>query len=159
MNRVLRAVLVWVMVIAMPMQGMAASLMLFCGPSHERMMQGLFADAPAARPAQASEGAHRHSDAGQAAQHHASQGDAVASQPAADATADAVADHAGKLRGHHGKVICSACAACCPVLALPAGFTLPEAVRATHPMQTASSAPVASHQPDGPDRPPRADHA
>jgi len=46
MQRVFRAFLVWVMVIAMPVQGMAASVMFFCGPSHERMMQGLMADAP-----------------------------------------------------------------------------------------------------------------
>ena len=36
MRRIVRAFLVWVMVIAMPVQGMAASAMLVCGPSHER---------------------------------------------------------------------------------------------------------------------------
>ena len=41
MSRAVRAFLVWIMAIAMPVQGMAASAMLFCGPSHERMMQSL----------------------------------------------------------------------------------------------------------------------
>lgn len=155
MNRVVRAVLVWVMVFTMPVQGMAASLMLFCGPSHERMMQGLVADASAARPAAAGEAAHDHAHAGHAVQHHASHDDAVASHSVVDADGD----DAGSLRGHHGKVSCSACAACCSALALPASFSLPEAVRTSLPMQTSSSAPVASHQPDGPDRPPRAGRA
>lgn len=152
MNRVVRAVLVWVMVIAMPMQGMAASLMLFCGPSHERMLQGPVVAASAARPAQAGEPAHDHAGAGHAVHDHAAQGDRVVSQPALGADADS----AHGLSAHDGKVSCSACAACCSALALPASFSLPEVVRVAHPMQTSASAPVASHQPDGPDRPPRA---
>ena len=34
----MRSVLIWLMVLAMPVQGMAASTMVFCGPLHERMM-------------------------------------------------------------------------------------------------------------------------
>lgn len=158
MNRVVRAVLAWVMVIAMPEQGMAASLMLFCGPSHERMMHAAGVDVAAVRSVQAGPTLHDPADAGHAGRalhDHAAPGDRVASQPA-EATG---ADPAGSLPGHHGKVSCSACAACCSALALPAGFTLPEAVGVAHPMQTSSPTPLASHQPDGPERPPRAGRA
>lgn len=47
MSRVARAFLVWVMVVAMPVQGMAGSAMRFCAHSHELMMQGLMLEASA----------------------------------------------------------------------------------------------------------------
>ena len=159
MSRVVRAFLVWVVVITLPLQGMAASLMLFCGPSHERAMHALVADAAAARPAHVEHGEHHDVGAGHAAPHHASHDHAVASQPAADVDADVVADHSGNQRVHHGKVSCSVCAACCSAVALPSSFSVPEALRAAHTMQTSPSVPVASRQPDGPDRPPRPVHA
>lgn len=172
MNRVLRAFLVWLMVIAMPVQGLAASAMIFCGPHHERLAQGLVFDAPAAGSEQAREplpahaaavhAAHGHAAHGDAAHGHAAHGhatmsDAGAAPGSADADHDAdSADSAEGLLTLHGKFSCSACAACCSALALPASFSLPEAVSPAQVLRTSPSAPVASHRPDGLDRPPRA---
>lgn len=55
MNRVLRACVLWVMAMAMPVQGMAAATMLFCGPGHSGRMQSPVAGA-AATPAVAADG-------------------------------------------------------------------------------------------------------
>lgn len=152
MNRVVRAFLVWVMVIAMPVQGMAASAMLFCGASHERMMQGLVLDAPASAPGHSGDAAHEVAAMDHGDHEHAGSGAPVASEP--DMAADG--DGMGSLFPHHGKFSCSACAACCTALALPASFELPQAVRTAHALRSSPVAPVASHQPDGLDRPPRA---
>lgn len=152
MNRVVRAFLVWVMVIAMPVQGMAASAMLFCGPSHERMMRGLALGASASAPGHAGDAAHEMVAMDHGAHEPAVSGAPVAREPAVGADSDGV----GSLFPHHGKFSCSACAACCSAPALPASFELPEAVRAAHAIRSSPMAPVASHQPDGLDRPPRA---
>jgi len=153
MSRAARAFLVWVMVIAMPMQGLAASAMLFCGPSHERMMRGLAIDAPApahAAPGHASRQGHDHAAPGHA---HAMPGDAAAGHFAAHGDDG---DDGGGLSPHLGKFSCSACAACCAMLALPASFSPPGVVAAAHPMPASSSAAVPSLPPDGLERPPRA---
>lgn len=151
MNRVVRAFLVWVMVIAMPVQGMAASAMLFCGASHERMMQGLVLDALASAPSHSGDAAHEVAAIDHGDHVPAGSGAPVASEP--DMAADGFG--MGSLFPHHGKFSCSACAACCAALALPASFELPQAVRTAHALRSSPVAPVASHQPDGLDRPPR----
>jgi hypothetical protein len=140
------------MVIAMPMQGMAASAMLFCGPSHERMMQGLVFDASASATVHAGHAMHEMAAKYHGDHEHASIGAPVASDPAMDADGDG----AGNLSQHHGKFTCSACAACCIALALPARFELPDALRTAQVLRSSLVAPVASHQPDRLDRPPRA---
>jgi len=134
MNRAARAFLIWAMVIAMPMQGMAASLMLFCGPSHARMMRGLAADTPA--------------------HEHAAAGHDHAAMLAAGSAADA-----GDAASQQPDLTCSACAACCSVLALPMSFSLPAATGVSHAVQTAPPAPRPSHEPDGLERPPRSTRA
>jgi hypothetical protein len=151
MRRIVRAFLVWVMVIAMPVQGMAASAMLVCGPSHERMMRGLVPEASAA----ASRDAHDHAHGGFAPEHGVHRHTDSSGPDASQALQSADADGPPGLVPHHGKFSCSACAACCSVLALPAQFTLPEAPGLVHPAHMAPVAPIASHQPDGLDRPPR----
>lgn len=142
MQRVRRVVLVWVMVFAMPLQGFAATVMLFCGPSHARMLQALTIDAP---DQAAAHGAH----AAQAAGHAVAQADASADCPhaAAAATADPSPPQ--------GQVTCSACAACCAAFALPARPLMPEPASPAPLPPLALVEPVASHQPDGLDRPPR----
>lgn len=139
------------MVIAMPVQGMAASAMLFCGPSHERMMQGLVLEAPAAAPGHV----HDHAHGGPAAEHGVHLHSDSSGPNASQALQSADSDGTQGLVPHHGEVSCSACAACCSVLALPAQFALPEAPGPVHPVHRALVAPITSHQPDGLDRPPR----
>lgn len=155
MQRVVRTVLVWVLAIAMPLQGLAASAMLSCGPSHARMLQGLVSAAPApGHAAHGGQAAHAGRDAAAAvhgahAHAHADSADSVA------ATAQADGDAGHHPSPHHGKHSCSACAACCTALALPARFALLEVTRAVHAVRTALDAPVVSHQPETLDRPPR----
>lgn len=152
MHRAVRAFLVWVMVFAMPVQGMAASAMLFCGPSHERMMQGLVLDASASEPVRVCHAMHEIAAMDHRDHEHAGIGAPVAS----DAAVDADGDGGGSLLPHHGIFSCSACAACCIALALPASFELPQALRTAQTLRSSPAMPVASHQPDGLDRPPRA---
>lgn len=122
--------MVWVMVIAMPLQGMAAPLMLFCGPTHGRMMQGVVPPQAATMPAH--DHMHGHDDS-VAASHH------DGSTPAAQ----------------HGQSSCSACAACCVMLAMPARFEVPAQSGSRHRPPPLVTVPVPSHLPDGLDRPPR----
>ncbi len=153
MRRVVRAFLVWVMVIALPVQGMAASAMLFCGPGHGRTGQEPASHAPAVAS---------HHTAGHghdlAATDHGAHAPAVHAAPhsgASEPSAASSSDGADGLFPHHGKFSCSSCAACCSALALPASFSLPETPGPAHPLRTSAEAPVASHQPDRLDRPPR----
>lgn len=152
MSRGLRAFLVWVMVIAMPVQGLAASVMLFCGPGHDDLLQGPAAGASSSGSGHAGDAVHE-----AAATDHGEHDPAASNAPVASYTNCAGhADDMGSLSPHHGKFSCSACAACCPALALPAGFELPEAERTAQAMRSSAMAPITSHQPDRLDRPPRA---
>lgn len=143
MHRLLRAVFVWVMVIAIPVQGMAASAMLFCGASHQRMAHAMLRDAS---PAAASHAAHGHD--------HAAMGHG-AHPAAAQAAAPADAGGSADLSSFQGPSSCSACAACCLALALPASLLTLAPMSPDHPAWMAMVAAVVSHQPDGLDRPPR----
>ena len=149
MNRVVRAWLVWLMVIAMPAQGMAAASMLFCGPSHARMMLVLDADAATDQ--------HAHGPVRAAAAHHGGHQAHAAADDAAPSAAGHVAQGNGAEAStlQHGQFNCSACAACCAMLALPARAVLPAAVTPAQPARTPGMVRVTSHQPDGLDRPPR----
>lgn len=142
MNRVFRAFLIWAMVIAMPVQGMAASMMLFCGPSHARMMSGLVGQAAA------DAGVHDHAAAGHDHAAHATH-----------AVVSADPDNGSGAASPHIELTCSACAACCSVLALPMSFSLPAATDMAHPMHAAPSVLPSSHEPDRLDRPPRSTFA
>ena len=141
MLRVLRAFFVWALVVALPLQGMAASAMIACGGSHERMMAGLGFDASAP-------------DAGPV--HHAGHADVGADAHSAHPCAGADADNGAGLPSHHqGAFSCSACAACCAMAALPAGFAVQPVVVAAQRVQGAPPALRASPLPDALDRPPR----
>jgi hypothetical protein len=148
MFRVLRTILVWVMALAMPLQGMAASAMLFCAPGHAGVLQG---PGPAAAAVGGSHAAHAH--------HHGHDADAMdQAAPTIEVAADAPcagADGPSDPPPHHGKFSCSACAACCSALCLPTSFVLPTPSIPEHVAPMPTVEPVASHQPDGLDRPPR----
>lgn len=120
MHRVLRLFFAWALVIAIPVQGMAASAMSACGPSHPHAVQAL-----------------------------------AAAEPALADGLDADASDATACPQHHGKFGCSACAACCHALALPASFVLPALASAEELAPLATVATPSTQPPDGPDRPPR----
>lgn len=144
MKAFMRAFLLWLMVLAVSAQGTAASLMLFCGTSHTRMMHGTDSE----HHGRASSNAHDH------AAHSA-----TSTQPSAvhvDASHGGDPKHEGvDSFAHLGQLSCSACAACCSVMALPSSVLLPVQSNAVHPVPAVSAVSVQSHQPEGPDRPPR----
>ena len=93
MSSLRRLLLVWLIAIALPAQGVAAATLQFCGPGHESQLRLLEASAR-----------DRHGD-----HHHATE----------HSGAGAAQGAAGDL-APHGKLNCSACAACCAATALPA---------------------------------------
>ena len=151
MHRLLRAVLVWIMAIAVPVQGMASSSMMSCGPSHERVMQVLAGDAPASAPGHATRLVHDMMAMGHDLHAHPDSAHGVAHGTAVGVDGNDLSD----LFPHHGNFSCSADAACCSVLALPADFALPPPLGPEDLTPMSPVFPLTSHQPDGLDRPPR----
>lgn len=106
MWQVLKAVLVWLMVLAIPTQGIAASTMLHCGPNHMQQSRA------------ATELDHaRHGHAHQGDAHH-DQADGIAAAPGV--TTDAGLDQGGHAdaAAKLAKFKCSACASCCSAVAI-----------------------------------------
>ncbi|TAL20768.1 MAG: hypothetical protein EPO01_12965 [Aquabacterium sp.] len=133
MHRTVRLFLLWLLAVALPMQGAAAAAMLHCSQA-----QGAGQVATQAH-------AHHH-DHDHGHDHAAMQGHADAGN-ARSATHD---DHAA------GKTGCSACASCCHALALPApAIVLPMQEPAFTPFALRAHA-AAVFLTDGPERPPRA---
>lgn len=154
----LRLIVVWLMVLALPAQGQAAALMQHCGT---RLAAGFAAGAGHAGDRLHSPHEHQHHDAADASAAHAlhavvTHGDGrglTAATAVATAGDESVplADP-GLPAGAHG---CSACAACCVVLGLPAPApVMPVSLAglARTPIVTVSAT---SFLTTGPDRPPR----
>lgn len=127
-----RCLLIWLMALAVPMQGMAAASLRHCLPSHQRSGTLLAAG---------------HSQTGPSHGHHAT--DSAAGAGAAhDAGPDKTAD------GHKaGK--CSACAACCVALGLPAPAVRVPVVPADSFIAILRTEAPPSFVPGRLDRPPR----
>ena len=144
MGLLIRTLLVWLLVLAVPAQGAAAVTMAFCGPNHH----GGAASAPAQQGG--SDEHSNHHGVGQSAPGHLD----MAAQ--ADEDDLASASPAASSQGSHVvKQKCSACASCCsigailsPMLAVPAPAVAPAVFSAVVPTVSAFAA-------DGPDRPPR----
>ncbi len=130
------------MALALPVQGMSATLMLGCESHHQGMQQVLAAHQATAHLAASKAYAHVHEHA--AAHEHDHVQTPTHDMPLV--SADAKAPHAAS---------CSACALCCLVLALPMHFALPEAQALAQPPQSALLALIPSRSPDRLDRPPR----
>lgn len=140
--RWLRVFMVWMLALALPVQGMAAAAMLHCG-SAERHAPRQHAVADGSVHA-AGHGEHHH-PAGHGADHaHAG---APADEPGTTPHANA-AGHA-----------CSACAACCVALALPPAMPVLAMADAAPTGVTVLVAPSPSFLTAGPERPPRSLHA
>lgn len=138
MSRV-RLLFVWLMLLALPLQGIAAVSMLYCElGSHHTATQNLH---------------------GQASDHHAVAGPEAGMDPASMAHgADWVADAEGPAHTTPSPDLnhsCSACAACCPGIAIA---ELPAFLRVYVPpyyLQT-SALPFTTLAPSVLDKPPRA---
>ncbi len=121
--------------LALPVQGLAASTMLQCGPGHH-MGQGEMNSMHAMHSMQAMPGQAAHDDASH--EHHSNHAHDAPSSPDASSAK------------------CSACASCCSAVAI-LGMVLP----ASAPVRHAAPAPIlaVSWQPvfiAGPEKPPRA---
>jgi hypothetical protein len=146
MRRLFRAALLWLIALAIPMQGMAAATMLSCGPGHHRMMTNQSTSASAA---------HDHAAHGHVAPATAQEDESSQEVGSDSRDAGYVGTSSAKDLNQLTKFKCSACAACCMTTALlPSivGFALPEKTAIFTSFATVSFAPFLT---DGLERPPR----
>ena len=129
MSSLVRTLLIWLMVVAVPAQGAAAVNMAFCGPTHH----GSAAATAGQQPSQTTR-----------LNHHA--------ETALDPSVASLEPAQGVRAAHD---TCSACASCCPAGAiLSAGLAIPAPAVASTVFR-ALMASVDAFATDGPDRPPR----
>jgi hypothetical protein len=136
----LRTLLIWLLVLALPAQGAIAATMVFCGPSHHSAA----ASTVAAHGAHAEQHEHAHT-----AQVH----DHIADRATGD-TASAESP-APESFGHADTKTCSVCASCCSATAIHS--TVPK-LPVLEPGSTVFGIVVPAIEAfvaDGPDRPPR----
>lgn len=142
-----RAAFIWLVMLAIPLQGIAASAMLHCGPGHERQML------------QASAADHLGGHRGVGSVHHHPAGDHQPDRAAAALDAASVDDGQAPTRADKaqlGKFKCSACAQCCASVALLDRTPAPSRLEpvSTAPVMAAADYPQVAQT--GPERPPRA---
>ena len=158
MGQMLRTVLIWLVALAIPAQGMAATAMLHCGPHHhvalaaQPKVHGHPGDlwlAPAA-PATHSHASHPAVDVDAAGDI----GKNSASPDSASTTQVGKATVATKAAGSTYQK-CSACASCCAGLALPSTAVTPPVIDPIREVTVLPRSWAASIVIDGPERPPR----
>ena len=157
MRPLFRLALIWLIALAVPLQGIAAVSMAVCGPGHARML-------PAAGIASSMKHDHAaHDHAAGAADHHHG-------QHAAGAMHEMVADHeassdvdasqldkrnaADKL-AQLAKLKCSACASCCTGAAFPASIVSFDLLKESPVFVASPIVANATFLTSGQDRPPR----
>jgi hypothetical protein len=140
MRRLCWPLLIWLLAVALPAQGLAAAVMLHCAPTSRAA-----GDATALAGhghADAAHAGHRHHDGQAGGPAHTAHHHAAGDDPAGDQTGPAL---------HK----CSACAACVVGLGLPStAFVLPQ----PHAATAVLTAPAVQHVAfftSGPERPPR----
>lgn len=140
-----RTALMWLLLLALPMQGFAAATMLNCGPNHHRMLAGAAVESA--------------KDDGHAAVGHDQHAMSMTDdrhEKASDGGANDLpsAHHLDKLM----KFKCSACAACCVGAALPTAALV---IASIPPAMTTAAfvyTPHVDFLSTGLDRPPRLLH-
>ncbi len=127
MSRILRTALMWLLALALPLQGVAAASMFGggSGPS-------------------SSAAVHSHAQAMHKVEHHPHAG-----------AADHGAAHKSGAGATHSKASCSACASCCTSAALPTTPVVFEATHVPDTFVRLAPHRVASFISGGPERPPR----
>jgi hypothetical protein len=144
----LRLVVAWLLMAALPLQGMAAASMLFCG-------------APAAaRVAQTASHQGHHASMGMSAHDHSAHGHegmhASHGQQAAGAEVDQMASHAPEVGGDAAQShSCPVCAACSQAQAVGGSESLPLAAPAPSAEPSQPPVRVSSRSLTLPDKPPR----
>ncbi|MCR5869156.1 hypothetical protein [Aquincola sp. J276] len=154
--RLLRVIMLWWMVLALPMQGLAATAMLHCGAA----TSGAMAHAGSHQAHQDVQHDGLHS--GMDHQAHENHGYPAAATPDAGGATDGLTPDepppgpaAGPLYGH----ACSACAACCVAMGLPAAMPVLASAPAATTAVATLVAPAPSFLTAGPERPPRSPRA
>lgn len=134
MSKLFKTLLVWLCILSLPFQGVAAGMRLSCGPAHHQMM--VAANQPLAHQDHV---VHKHHDEHE---HHAvHQDESPGEHPA---------------QGHQGADKCSACASCCTGLGFAMSFPQwPVALHAHAPMVATFKPLLPSFLPEGLERPPR----
>ena len=139
MSLLVRTLLVWTLVLAIPAQGMAAATMAFCGPGHD--------GTASVRIAMSVPSEHAH-HGGSPSAHPLHAG---ASVDAASTDAPVLAEKAGTAPQQK----CSACAACCALGALLSTVPVVPATASAPTVFITFVPAVDAVAADGPDRPPR----
>ena len=137
-----RSAVMWLLLLALPLQGVAAVTMLNCGPNHHHL-SAASGPAPTEAHHHATHEQHQHG-IGVAEDH-----DEMASTAVHDGSPSA--HHLDKLM----KFKCSACAACCIGAAMPATAIALKPLRPAMRPDSFVPAPHVGFVTDGPDRPPR----
>lgn len=141
MNRVLKTLLLWLLILALPAQGFAAA-QLACGPAHHDKV-------PIGAPASV----HTHDAIDHVGHVHEHEDQAHEIQNAA---ADEAAPDSSSSFHKHATAKCSACAACCVGAAMsPTVLTWPQPHDSVTVRIVASAAAFSGHIPAGLERPPR----
>lgn len=134
MNRILKTLLLWILIAALPVQGLAAASNASCGPAHH-----VSAAAAAVADQHHGDASIHHHDGGMHAAGHVAAADTVEAPSAA---------------GDHG--YCSACAACCiGATGPPPALTLVISDRCSEAIAIFAPPAFAGHIPAGLERPPR----
>ena len=151
MERFVRCFVMWLLVLALPVQGFAASTMLHCGAGQHGATQ-------------ATEGEHQHAShkhmgarAVSAGSESMAHDHAAQASPGHEDSALSPPSPLSKLTAKHANVMgkCSACAACCTVAFLPTNvvaFTAPAPSRLLPVVELTTHTGFIA---DGPERPPR----
>jgi hypothetical protein len=144
MRKLIRIALMWLIVVALPLQGVAAATMLHCDSVHQRI-----AAAGASHDHHHGTAEHRHG--------HAGHGSSSIGHHAADDVAADGEDASGASFGTQSanKVGCSSCAACSSGIALPTTPVVLSPPALVHSASPVPSFDTAVFLTDGPERPPR----
>jgi hypothetical protein len=141
MNRFFKTLVLWFLLVAFPVQGMAAAIQLSCGPAHHAIM---VSDA---------QQLHAHSH-GVAPHHH---GDEVgAQQTSSDTHADTMAKADKMPDAKQAASSCSACASCCTGATAPPAFSTWSSPHSSSELVVIYPSPsVTGFVPAGLERPPK----
>lgn len=132
----------WLLVAVIPVQGLAAGMMVTCGPNHERMAQM---------------GDLSQHEVAVGAGHHGispSTADVGSVQPSHESLSDLPVGSESPL-DKIAKFKCSACAACCIATAMPASVYTFDACASTHLQASVPMSMAPVFLTGGPERPPR----
>jgi hypothetical protein len=157
-----RSLLTWLLVLAMPLQGLAAIGVQHCAPTHRHADQPAMAVQAVVQDADRHAHRHMHQSVHQPA-HQPARGHAgpAAEPTAVDPSALPGAAHALNA-GHASSSVdakCSACAACCVALGLPDRVPDLPALADRPGLAPSAMAALTSFVPGGLDRPPRSGFA